>query len=177
MQLSYNNKNMLQAGLIIAGWDAHDGGSVYAIPLVARFLRFPTQSGALALLTLLVGVTSFSGRTLQKSRLHEFVVQALTHAMARDASSGGCVRTVTITSDGVKRDFCQATRCNPRTVNWQRLHQQQQQPESVMKANLEGSFWGWRDVTTQTSASAPTPTTACGCMVLSCQDEPVRPKC
>lgn len=36
---------------------------------------------------------------------HAFVVQALTHAMARDASSGGCIRTVTITSSGVKRDF------------------------------------------------------------------------
>jgi 20S proteasome subunit beta 1 len=36
---------------------------------------------------------------------HAFVRQALTHAMARDSSSGGCIRTVTITSSGVKRDF------------------------------------------------------------------------
>jgi 20S proteasome subunit beta 1 len=38
-----------------------------------------------------------------------FVVKALTHAIARDASSGGCVRTVTITQTGVKRDFIPGT--------------------------------------------------------------------
>jgi 20S proteasome subunit beta 1 len=38
-----------------------------------------------------------------------FVVKALTHAIARDASSGGCVRTVTITQEGVKRDFIPGT--------------------------------------------------------------------
>jgi 20S proteasome subunit beta 1 len=37
------------------------------------------------------------------------VVKALTHAIARDASSGGCVRTVTITQEGVKRDFIPGT--------------------------------------------------------------------
>lgn len=39
MQLAYNNKNQLQAGLIIAGWDKHTGGSVYAIPLGGTLLK------------------------------------------------------------------------------------------------------------------------------------------
>lgn len=34
-----------------------------------------------------------------------FVVKAVGHALARDGSSGGCIRTVTITKDGVKRSF------------------------------------------------------------------------
>lgn len=34
-----------------------------------------------------------------------FVVKAVSHAMARDGSSGGCIRTVTISKDGVKRNF------------------------------------------------------------------------
>ncbi len=34
-----------------------------------------------------------------------FVVKALSHAMARDASSGGCIRTVTIDENGARRDF------------------------------------------------------------------------
>ncbi len=34
-----------------------------------------------------------------------FVVKALGFAMARDASSGGCIRTVTIDESGVRRDF------------------------------------------------------------------------
>lgn len=32
-----------------------------------------------------------------------FVVKAVSHAMARDGSSGGCIRTVTINKDGVFR--------------------------------------------------------------------------
>lgn len=36
-----------------------------------------------------------------------FVVKAVSHAMARDGSSGGCIRTVVISKDGVKR------RCGP----------------------------------------------------------------
>jgi 20S proteasome subunit beta 1 len=34
-----------------------------------------------------------------------FVRQAISLAIARDGSSGGVIRTVTITKDGVKRDF------------------------------------------------------------------------
>lgn len=34
-----------------------------------------------------------------------FVIKAVSHAMARDGSSGGCIRTVTISKDGVKRTF------------------------------------------------------------------------
>jgi 20S proteasome subunit beta 1 len=34
-----------------------------------------------------------------------FVRRALAHAMARDGSSGGVIRTVTIDKDGVTRDF------------------------------------------------------------------------
>jgi 20S proteasome subunit beta 1 len=34
-----------------------------------------------------------------------FVVKAVAHAMARDGSSGGCIRTVVISKDGVKRSF------------------------------------------------------------------------
>jgi hypothetical protein len=33
------------------------------------------------------------------------VVAALSHAISRDASSGGCIRTVVIDSGGPRRDF------------------------------------------------------------------------
>ena len=34
-----------------------------------------------------------------------FIVKAISHAMARDASSGGCIRTVIIDASGVRREF------------------------------------------------------------------------
>lgn len=41
-----------------------------------------------------------------------FVVKALSFAMARDASSGGCIRTVTIDESGVRRDFLPGSQVN-----------------------------------------------------------------
>ncbi len=36
---------MLQAGLIVAGWDKHDGGSVFAIPLGGTIVKTPFSLG------------------------------------------------------------------------------------------------------------------------------------
>jgi hypothetical protein len=36
---------MLQAGLIVAGWDRHEGGSVYAIPLGGTLVKTPFSIG------------------------------------------------------------------------------------------------------------------------------------
>ncbi len=42
---------------------------------------------------------------MTKEECQSFVKKALAHAMARDGSSGGVIRTVTITKDEVVRDF------------------------------------------------------------------------
>jgi 20S proteasome subunit beta 1 len=42
---------------------------------------------------------------MTEEECHAFVVKAVSHAMARDGSSGGCIRTVVISKDGVKRSF------------------------------------------------------------------------
>lgn len=39
-----------------------------------------------------------------------FVVQAVSHAMARDGSSGGNIRTVVINKGGIKRSFLDGTK-------------------------------------------------------------------
>lgn len=36
---------MLQAGLIVAGWDSKEGGSVYAIPLGGTLVKCPFAIG------------------------------------------------------------------------------------------------------------------------------------
>ncbi len=42
---------------------------------------------------------------MSEAECKAFVVRALSYAMARDASSGGCIRTVTIDKGGQRRDF------------------------------------------------------------------------
>ena len=39
-------QNMLQAGLIVAGWDKREGGSVYALPLGGTLIKVPFSIGA-----------------------------------------------------------------------------------------------------------------------------------
>jgi 20S proteasome subunit beta 1 len=38
-QMTYNNKEHLQAGIIIAGWDKHKGAQVYALPMGGTLLK------------------------------------------------------------------------------------------------------------------------------------------
>lgn len=44
-QLCYHNKSALQAGIIVAGWDAKNGGSVWNIPLGGSLHRQPFAIG------------------------------------------------------------------------------------------------------------------------------------
>ena len=39
-------QNNLSAGMIVAGWDARDGGSVYALPLGGTLVKVPFSIGA-----------------------------------------------------------------------------------------------------------------------------------
>jgi len=108
MQMAYGNKNALQAGLIVAGYDrgaAGGGGSVYAIPLGGTLLKVPYAIGGSGS----AYITGFCDRRYREgmgeAEARAFVVAALGHAIARDASSGGCVRTVTVDAKGARRDF------------------------------------------------------------------------
>jgi 20S proteasome subunit beta 1 len=112
MQMAYGNKNMLQAGLIIAGHDS-SGGSVWAIPLGGTLLKVPYAIGGSgsAYITGWCDKNWRAGFTREQAR--EFVRAALRHAMARDSSSGGCVRTVVIDSNGADREFIPNTKLPP----------------------------------------------------------------
>ena len=44
-RLIYNNKDQLQAGVIVAGWDPVNGGSVYTITLGGSCLELPFATG------------------------------------------------------------------------------------------------------------------------------------
>ena len=44
---SHSLQDMLQAGLIVAGWDAQKGGTVWGVPLGGTLLEQPFTIGAL----------------------------------------------------------------------------------------------------------------------------------
>jgi 20S proteasome subunit beta 1 len=102
--IAYNNKDHLMAGLIIAGYDEKRGGQVYAIPLGGARIRVPMAvdgSGS----SFIKGFCDHHYRPgMSKAEALKFVQTAVSHAMARDGSSGGMVRTLVVTKDGLEED-------------------------------------------------------------------------
>ncbi|KAJ8540023.1 hypothetical protein K7X08_026412 [Anisodus acutangulus] len=92
--LSYNNKDRLQTGMIVGGWDKYEGGKIYGIPLGG--------SGS----TYLYGFFDQAWKEgMTQEEAEKLVVTAVSLAIARDGASGGVVRTVTINKDGATRKF------------------------------------------------------------------------
>ncbi|KAJ7550173.1 hypothetical protein O6H91_07G086500 [Diphasiastrum complanatum] len=104
-ELSYQNKSNLEAGLIVAGWDKYEGGSVYGVPLGGTMLQLPFTTGGSGSAYLYGFLDQAWKDSLTKEEAEDLVVKAVSLAIARDGASGGVVRTVIINSEGVKRNF------------------------------------------------------------------------
>lgn len=102
-EICYTNKDALTAGIICAGYDEQNGGSVYSIPLGGSIHK---QEYAIA--------GSGSGFIygwcnenfkpgMEKDDCVAFIKTALLEAIKWDGSSGGVVRMVVLTKDGVER--------------------------------------------------------------------------
>jgi 20S proteasome subunit beta 1 len=133
-QYCYEYKDMISAGVIVAGWDPVDGGSVYSIPSGGSCVKVPFALGGSGSLyiygfvdseiqrittqqqqaadaatmgetptTASTGGTSLYIRDIDIAR--SLVKKAVSHAMARDGSSGGIIRTVVVTATGNDRDY------------------------------------------------------------------------
>lgn len=100
--IAYNNKDNLMAGLIVAGWDEKRGGQVFSIPLGGTMVKVPMAidgSGS-GYISAYCDANYREGMT--KAECLEFVRKAVSHAMSRDGSSGGLVRTAVITKEGIE---------------------------------------------------------------------------
>lgn len=105
MQMNYNNKSMLQGAMIIGGWDAEAGGQVYGCPIGGTLVRQSWATDGSGSTYLWGYMDAYYRDNFTAAEAHEFVCTALALAMARDGSSGGVMRTVTITKDGSEHKF------------------------------------------------------------------------
>lgn len=104
-KLCYENKDNLLAGVIVGGWDPVEGGSVYNIPLGGTCIKMPFAIGGSGSGYIYGLVDSCFKENLSKEEARALVKKAVSHAMARDGSSGGIIRTVTVTEEGNVRDY------------------------------------------------------------------------
>jgi len=100
--IAYQNKDNLLAGLIVAGYDEKRGGQVFSIPPGGSKVSVPMAidgSGS----GYIQGFCDSNYRpNMTEAEALEFVRKAVSHAMARDGSSGGLIRTLVISKDGLK---------------------------------------------------------------------------
>lgn len=98
--MNYNNKNMLMGALLVAGFDKHSGGQVFGVPIGGTIVPEKWAidgSGS----TYIWGYMDSAWKPdMTREEAEGFVTEALALAMARDASSGGVIRTVTLDKDG-----------------------------------------------------------------------------
>mmetsp|Transcript_46469 Transcript_46469/g.118612 ORF Transcript_46469/g.118612 Transcript_46469/m.118612 type:complete len:229 (+) Transcript_46469:201-887(+) len=109
-QMGYNNKNNLQAGMIIGGWDKYGGGQVFGIPLGGSLIKTPYSIGGSGS----AYISGFCDKNFKPNMTYEecreFVRRAVSHAMARDGSSGGVIRIVRIDGTGARKEFIEGNK-------------------------------------------------------------------
>ncbi|KAL3623524.1 hypothetical protein CASFOL_032340 [Castilleja foliolosa] len=103
--VAYNNKNSLQTGMIVGGWDKYEGGKIYGIPLGGTVLELPFTIGGSGSSYLYGFFDQIWKEGMTQEEAEQLVVKAVSLAIARDGASGGVVRTVTINKDGASRKF------------------------------------------------------------------------
>lgn len=101
--MCYNNKDNLQAGIIVAGWDKYEGGTVYNIPLGGSLHKQPFAIGGSGSTYIYGYCDSVYRPDMTRQEAQQFVINALSLAMSRDGSSGGIIRLAVITEAGVDR--------------------------------------------------------------------------
>lgn len=104
-QICYGNKNNLMAGMVCAGWDEKNGGCVYSIPLGGGIFREAYTIGGSGSGFIYGYCDANFRKGMSKAEAQQFVKNAVSLAMQRDGSSGGVIRTVTISKDGVERSM------------------------------------------------------------------------
>jgi len=102
-EVVYNNKDRLLAGIIVAGWDKNDGGSVYTVSLGGATVKQGFAIGGSGSTYIFGYCDSHYKPKMTKAECQDFVKKGLSHAIARDGYSGGVIRLATIDKDGCQK--------------------------------------------------------------------------
>jgi len=117
-KMCYDNKDNLMAGVIVGGWDPVNGGQVYNIPLGGSLLKMPFCIGGSGSTFIYGLVDSEFRENMTQDDARALVKKAISHAMARDGSSGGVIRTVVVTGEGNDRDYTAGNRLPYGPAGW-----------------------------------------------------------
>lgn len=97
-KLCYMNKWNISAGIIVAGYDPLNGGSVYSIPSGGSCVKLDYALGGSGSIFLYSFFDTQYKPGMSKEECLKFCQRAVAHAYSRDGSSGGLVRTIVLTA-------------------------------------------------------------------------------
>lgn len=97
-KLCYMNKWNISAGIIVAGYDSLNGGSVYSIPSGGSCVKLDYALGGSGSVYLYSFFDNNYKPGMAKEECLRFCQKAVAHAYSRDGSSGGLVRTIVLTA-------------------------------------------------------------------------------
>jgi len=117
-QLVYNNKGMnqghgLSAAMICAGWDKHNGGQVFGLPIGGTLMECPWAIDGSGSTYIWGYMDAEYKQGMTREETEDFCIRAISLAMARDGSSGGMVRLVTVDESGATRKLVTCEEMEP----------------------------------------------------------------
>ncbi|KAH9598172.1 Proteasome [Trypanosoma melophagium] len=95
-KLCYMNKWNISAGIIVAGYDSLNGGSVYSIPSGGSCVKLDYALGGSGSIFLYSFFDKNYKPGMTKEECIKFCQEAVAHAYSRDGSSGGLIRTIAL---------------------------------------------------------------------------------
>lgn len=95
-KLCYMNKWSISAGIIVAGYDTVNGGSVYSIPSGGSCVKLDYALGGSGSVFLYSFFDANYKPGMTKDECVRFCQRAVAHAYSRDGSSGGLIRTIAL---------------------------------------------------------------------------------
>ena len=99
--LCYRHRSRIMAGILVCGYDRVNGGQVYTIPLGGSLIAQDYALGGSGSSYLYAWVGEHYKKGMTKEQAVGFAHHAVAHAIARDGSSGGVVRSVVMEEAGV----------------------------------------------------------------------------
>ncbi|CAN3365359.1 proteasome subunit beta type-1 [Diutina catenulata] len=102
-EICYTNKDNLSAGIIVAGFDPKNGGTVYQIPLGGSIHQSDYAIAGSGSAFIYGWCDENFKSDMEKDETVSFVKTALSEAIKWDGSSGGVIRMVILTKNGVER--------------------------------------------------------------------------
>jgi len=101
-QMSYSNKGLM-AAMIVAGYDPASGGKVFGSPIGGTLVEMPWAIEGSGSTYIWSYFDDEYKEGLSREETEELVLRGIAHAMARDGSSGGLIRLVTVDKDGAAK--------------------------------------------------------------------------